>query len=185
MWKKPESETSELTAADSSSSVTSSQSADKSVLGTSLKINGDLSGTEDLVIQGHVEGKVDLKKNDVTVGKHGRVKADIYAENIVVEGEVQGNLFGTEKITIRKSGSLRGSISGPRRVNVEDGARFKGSIDMDGGQEQAQTSTSSSSSSSKDESEKPTAVSTTKTDTKGQISREEDKHSPGHSSVDR
>lgn len=71
-----------------------------------------------------------LKKNSVTVGKNGRVKADIYGKVIRVEGRVQGNLFGDDKIIINKSGDVRGNLSAPR-VTLEDGARFKGSIDME------------------------------------------------------
>src|SRR5690606_38771695 len=154
--------------------VTSTQPADKSVLGSSLKIKGDLSGTEDLVIQGLVEGKVDLKKNSVTVGKNGRVRADIYAESIYVEGEVQGNLYGSEKVVIRKSGNVRGNIKGPR-VNLEDGARFKGSIDMDGGQEQTEAAASSR---SKDQGEqKQSAVASGGSDSKAQSSKGEEKPS--------
>lgn len=178
MWKKPETETPEPTPATRPGPVTSTQSTDKSVLGSSLKIKGDLSGTEDLVIQGQVEGKVDLKKNSVTVGKNGRVRADIYAESIYVEGEVQGNLYGSEKVVIRKSGSVHGNISGPR-VNLEDGARFKGSIDMDGGQEQTQTATSSRSKDQDEQKEKQSAVASARSDSKVQSSKEEEKPSLG------
>lgn len=103
----------------------------QAVIGSSLSVKGDLSGEEDLTIQGRVEGKVDLKKNNVTIGRQGRVKADIYGKVIVVEGDVQGNLFGGEKITIRQSGNVRGNLTAPR-VTLEDGARLKGSVDMEG-----------------------------------------------------
>jgi cytoskeletal protein CcmA (bactofilin family) len=99
-------------------------------IGPSISIKGDLSGEEDLVIQGRVEGKVDLKQNNVTIGKNGRVKADIYGKLISVEGEVEGNLHGMDQIIVRTSGNVRGNISAPR-VTLEDGAKFKGSIDMD------------------------------------------------------
>jgi cytoskeletal protein CcmA (bactofilin family) len=87
-------------------------------------------GEEDLVIQGRVEGKVELKQNSVTIGKSGHAKADIYGKLITVEGEVEGNLFALEQVVVRSSGNLRGDISAPR-VTIEDGARFKGSIDME------------------------------------------------------
>ena len=82
------------------------------------------------MIQGRVEGKVDLKQNNVTIGKSGRVKADIYGKLVTIEGEVEGNLFGQEQIIVRGTGDVRGNISAPR-VSIEDGARFKGSIDME------------------------------------------------------
>ncbi len=103
---------------------------ESATIGPSISIKGDLSGEEDLVIQGRVEGKVDLKQNNVTIGKNGRVKADIYGKLISVEGEIEGNLFGLDQIVVRSSGNVRGNISAPR-VTLEDGAKFKGSIDME------------------------------------------------------
>ncbi len=99
-------------------------------IGSSITIRGDLSGEEDLLIHGRVEGKIDLKQHKVTIGKDGHIKADIYAKAIVIEGEVNGNLFGDEQLIIRKSGRVRGNIVSPR-VTLEDGSKFKGSIDMD------------------------------------------------------
>lgn len=104
---------------------------ENATIGTSISIKGDLTGEEDLVIQGRVDGKVDMKQNNVTIGKNGRVKADIYGKLISIEGEVEGNLFGQDQIVVRGTGVVRGNISAPR-VAIEDGARFKGSIDMDG-----------------------------------------------------
>jgi cytoskeletal protein CcmA (bactofilin family) len=104
---------------------------ENATIGASISIKGDLMGEEDLVIQGRVEGKVDLKQNTVTVGKNGRVKADIYGKLVTIEGEVEGNLFGQDQIIVRGTGNVRGNVSAPR-ISIEDGARFKGSIDMDG-----------------------------------------------------
>jgi cytoskeletal protein CcmA (bactofilin family) len=103
---------------------------DRATIGPSIFIKGDLTGDEDLVIEGKVEGKVDLKQNNVTVGKSGRVKADIFGRMVTVEGEVDGNVFAQEAAILRQSGGLRGNISAPR-VTLEDGSRFKGSIDME------------------------------------------------------
>jgi cytoskeletal protein CcmA (bactofilin family) len=102
----------------------------RAVIGPSIRINGDLSGEEDLVIEGRVEGKVDLKQQSVTVGQSGRVKADIFGRTITVEGEVRGNLVADEQITVRRSGQVHGNLTAPR-VSLEDGAKFKGSIDME------------------------------------------------------
>jgi cytoskeletal protein CcmA (bactofilin family) len=103
---------------------------ERATIGPSIFIKGDLSGEEDLVIEGRVEGKVDLKQNNVTVGKNGRVKADVFGKVVVVEGEVDGNVFAREQAILRQSGAIRGNITAPR-VILEDGSRFKGSIDME------------------------------------------------------
>ena len=129
MWKKPEEENSELPAQRFKKSPIE-QLKEKAVVGPSIKIKGELTGEEDLMIQGRVEGRIELKKNNVTVGKKGSVQADIYGKIISVEGEVEGDLFGEEKIIVRKSGTVRGNMTAPR-VNLEDGAKFKGAIDME------------------------------------------------------
>ena len=129
MWKKPEEENSELPA-QRSKKTPIEQLKEKAVVGPSIKIKGELTGEEDLMVQGRVEGRIELKKNNVTVGKNGNVQADIYGKIISIEGEVEGDLFGTEKIIVRKSGTVRGNMTAPR-VNLEDGARFKGAIDME------------------------------------------------------
>jgi len=129
MWKKPEEQSSELPAQSFKKSPIE-QLKEKSVVGPSIKIKGELTGEEDLMIQGRVEGRIELKKTNVTVGKHGNVQANIYGKIISVEGEVEGDLFGEEKIIVRKSGMVRGNMTAPR-VNLEDGAKFKGAIDME------------------------------------------------------
>jgi cytoskeletal protein CcmA (bactofilin family) len=100
------------------------------VIGPSIFIKGDLSGDEDLVIEGRVEGKIDLKQHNVTIGKNGRVHADVFGNTVVVEGEVDGNLFASQQAVLRQSGAVRGNITAPR-VMLEDGSRFRGSIDME------------------------------------------------------
>ncbi len=100
------------------------------VIGPSILVKGDLTGEEDLKVEGRVEGKIDFKQNRVTIAKSGRVKADVYGKLVMVEGEVEGKLFAQDQIIVRSSGSVRGSLSAPR-VSIEDGARFKGTIDMD------------------------------------------------------
>jgi cytoskeletal protein CcmA (bactofilin family) len=99
-------------------------------IGPSIFIKGDLSGDEDLVIEGRVEGKIDLKQHNVTIGKNGRVRADVFGNTVIVEGEVDGNLFAQEQAILRQSGAVRGNITAPR-VMLEDGSRFRGSIDME------------------------------------------------------
>lgn len=103
---------------------------EQAVIGASISIKGDLTGEEDLLIQGNVEGTIRLHQHNVTVGKNGRIKADIYAKGIKIEGEVEGNLSSEDKIEIRKTGHVRGNVRAPK-VHMEEGCRFKGSVDMD------------------------------------------------------
>lgn len=103
------------------------------VIGPGIHINGDISGDESLIIEGKVDGKVRLDSHQVEVGQSGRVNADITAKVIKVAGEVRGDISGTEKVIILRSGNVRGNIVAPR-MTLEDGAIFKGSIDMDPGE---------------------------------------------------
>ncbi len=105
------------------------QKKERAVIGPTITIKGDLTGEEDLLIEGRIEGKVELKRHAVTIGKSGRIKADIYGKTITVEGDVEGNLFGEEQLIVRKTGNVRGNIVSPR-VALEDGSNFKGNIDM-------------------------------------------------------
>jgi len=102
---------------------------ERAMIGPSIEIKGDLSGAEDLHIEGRVDGKIGLPQCVVTVGKNGRVNADISGRTIVVLGEVNGDMFGEEQIILRQSSAVQGNLFAPR-VTLEDGARFKGSIDM-------------------------------------------------------
>lgn len=99
-------------------------------IGPSIYIKGDLTGEEDLVIQGHVEGTINLKQNNLTIGQEGNINANIFARTVTVEGTLKGDIYGEEKVVIKKSGNVNGNVTAPR-VSLEDGARFKGSMDMD------------------------------------------------------
>jgi cytoskeletal protein CcmA (bactofilin family) len=105
------------------------ESQEQTVIGPCISIKGELSSEEDLMVQGRVEGKIDLKKNNITLGKNGHIKADIYGKIISIEGEIQGNLFGEERIVVRESAVVRGNIRTPQ-FSIAGGAQFKGSIDM-------------------------------------------------------
>jgi len=102
---------------------------ERALIGPSIEIKGNLSGGEDLFVEGRVEGKIDLAQHSVTIGTSGRIKADIHGRSIVVMGEVEGNLDGSEQIVLRQSSKVRGNLVAPR-VSLEEGADFKGSIDM-------------------------------------------------------
>ncbi|HEY7776398.1 MAG TPA: polymer-forming cytoskeletal protein, partial [Kineobactrum sp.] len=100
------------------------------MIGSSIYIKGTVTGEEDLVIQGKIDGTIDLGDFEVSVGESGKVTADIKARVVRIDGEVAGDVSGSEKVVIAKSGRVRGNIVAPR-VTLEDGAIFKGSIDMD------------------------------------------------------
>jgi len=105
-------------------------SRDAAVIGPSIHIDGDVRGEEDLLIEGEVSGTVQLKNNSLTIGPQGKVTADVYAHSIYVDGYLEGDLFGSERVHIRKSAQVKGNVTSPR-VSVEDGAKFKGAIEMD------------------------------------------------------
>jgi cytoskeletal protein CcmA (bactofilin family) len=98
-------------------------------IGKSVVIKGELSGSEDLTIEGQVEGKIELRQNILTIGPNGKIKAQVFAKAIVVQGEVHGNVTASERVDIRDNGSVDGDLSAPR-VAIADGAHFRGSIDM-------------------------------------------------------
>ena len=102
---------------------------ERALIGASIEIKGNLSGTEDLYIEGRIDGKIELLKCSVSVGKSGRINADITGHTIVVMGEVNGDMYADEQIVLRQSSKVNGNLFAPR-VTLEDGARFKGSIDM-------------------------------------------------------
>ncbi len=99
-------------------------------IGPSIQISGDVTGNEDLRIDGRVEGTVSLSDNALTVGKEGQINATVNARAIFVEGKVEGDLKGDVQVVVHGSGNVRGNIAAPR-VTLEDGCKFKGSIDMD------------------------------------------------------
>ena len=98
-------------------------------IGKSVVIKGELNGSEDLTIEGHVEGKIELKDHVLTIGPNGKIKAAVFAKAVIVLGEVNGNVNASEKVDIRDGGSVDGDIVSPR-VAIAEGAHFRGSVDM-------------------------------------------------------
>ena len=98
-------------------------------IGKSVVIKGELSGSEDLTIEGQVEGKIELRQNVLTIGPNGKIKAQVFAKSVIVLGEVVGNVTASEKVDIRDNGSVDGDIISPR-VAIAEGAHFRGSVDM-------------------------------------------------------
>jgi len=99
------------------------------LIGRSVVIKGELDSSEDLTIEGHVEGKIELRDHTLTVGPNGRIKAQVFAKAVVVLGELTGNINASEKVDIRDNGSVDGDVVAPR-VAIAEGAHFRGSIDM-------------------------------------------------------
>ena len=102
---------------------------DSASIGKSIVIKGEVSGSENLTIEGQVEGKIELRDHILTVGSTGHVQAHVAAKSIIVLGQVRGNLTASEKVDIREKGSVEGDIVAPR-VAIADGAEFRGSVDM-------------------------------------------------------
>jgi cytoskeletal protein CcmA (bactofilin family) len=98
-------------------------------IGKSVVIKGERNGSEDLTIEGHVEGRIELKDHVLTIGPNGKIKAQVFAKAVIVLGEVNGNVTASEKVDIRDGGSVDGDIISPR-VAIAEGAHFRGSVDM-------------------------------------------------------
>jgi cytoskeletal protein CcmA (bactofilin family) len=98
-------------------------------IGKSVVIKGELNGSEDLTIEGQVDGKIELTEHALTIGPNGKIKAQIFAKSVIVLGEVNGNVTASEKVDIRDGGSVDGDIIAPR-VAIAEGAHFRGSVDM-------------------------------------------------------
>lgn len=105
------------------------RSGEVATIGKSVVVKGELSGSEDLVVDGEVEGSIALRGQSLTVGPNGRVHANIEARNVIVHGRVDGDIHATDRVELRKSASLSGDIS-TARISIEDGAFFKGTIDI-------------------------------------------------------
>jgi cytoskeletal protein CcmA (bactofilin family) len=104
--------------------------ATMAMIGSTLHIKGEVRGKESLVIQGQVEGTIDLEGDKLIIGQEGRINATVHARSITIEGNLQGDVFGAERVMVKRTADVRGNISAPQ-VSMEEGAKFKGSIDMD------------------------------------------------------
>jgi cytoskeletal protein CcmA (bactofilin family) len=109
--------------------VESQRAVEVATIGKSVVVRGELSGSEDLYVDGSVEGSISLKGQSLTIGPNGQVRANLEARNVIVHGRVDGNVIASDRVDLRKSASLTGDIS-TARVAIEDGAYFKGTIDI-------------------------------------------------------
>jgi len=98
-------------------------------IGKSVVIKGELNGSEDLTIEGLVEGTIQLRDHVLTIGPNGKIKAQVFAKAVIILGQVTGNVTASEKVDIRDNGSVDGDIISPR-VAIAEGAHFRGSVDM-------------------------------------------------------
>ena len=98
-------------------------------IGKSVVIKGELSGSEDLYLDGQVEGSIALKGNSLTVGPNGQVKASIDAKGVVVQGRLEGNIQASDRVDLRKSATVTGDITA-QRISIEEGAFLKGKVDV-------------------------------------------------------
>jgi cytoskeletal protein CcmA (bactofilin family) len=99
-------------------------------LGSSLQIKGHITGTEDLQIDGKVDGPISLRGHELTVGRNAELTSEIHARGVVVYGKVVGNLHARDRVDVKSDGSVIGDIS-TARISIEDGAQFKGRIEID------------------------------------------------------
>src|SRR6516225_5406779 len=105
------------------------RAVDVATIGKSVVVRGELSGSEDLYVDGEVEGSIALRGQSLTIGPNGRVRANLEARNVIIHGRVDGNVTASDRVDLRKSASLTGDIL-TARVAIEDGAYFKGTIDI-------------------------------------------------------
>jgi cytoskeletal protein CcmA (bactofilin family) len=135
LWQKPEQEQNQATTTPPKPQATPAPSHGESRMskpaniGQSVQINGELTGQEDLIIDGKIEGKILLKDHHLTIGPNGHINAEVQAKSVQINGEVTGNITADDKVEISPSGSVQGDICAPR-VALADGSSFKGSIDM-------------------------------------------------------
>ncbi len=112
-------------------------------IGKSIRFKGEMTGEEDLVIEGNFEGKVNLPNNELTIGTNGTVKADVDGKSVVVVGHLVGNVTATERVEVQASGVVDGDVRAPKLV-IQEGAVLNGAVEMTGGSAPAAKSASAS-----------------------------------------
>src|SRR6185437_10699326 len=110
-------------------SMSSTERADVGHIGKSVVIRGELTGNEDLYLDGEIEGTINLRDHKLVIGPNGKIKATISAREVVLHGRVEGNVSATERVELKKSCTLMGDVS-TQRIVIGDGAFFKGAIDI-------------------------------------------------------
>jgi cytoskeletal protein CcmA (bactofilin family) len=111
-------------------------SVDLAQIGKSVVIKGELSGSEDLYVDGQVEGSIALKNNSLTVGPNGQIRASVEAKGVIIQGKLEGNVTASDRVELRKSAIVTGDIA-TQRIAIEEGAYLKGKVDIAGRAEKA------------------------------------------------
>ncbi len=114
---------------DGGQSMDAPKTAEFAHISKSVVIKGELSGSEDLYVDGNVEGKIELRHHSLTIGPNGNVKADISAKAVVVQGKLDGNVNASERVDLRKSAVMTGDVI-TQRIAIEEGAFLKGTVDV-------------------------------------------------------
>jgi len=114
---------------DGGHSMDAPQTGDGAHIGKSVVIKGELSGSEDLYVDGNVEGKIEMRSHSLTVGPNGRVKADVSAKNVVIQGKLDGTVNASERVELRKTAVVTGDVI-TQRIAIEEGAFLKGKVDI-------------------------------------------------------
>jgi cytoskeletal protein CcmA (bactofilin family) len=104
-------------------------SGDFAHIGKSVNIKGELSGSEDIYVDGQVEGSIQLAGNSLTVGPNGRVRANVTAKNVTVGGTLEGNIQASERTELRKTAVVNGDVQ-TKRIAIEEGAYLKGKLEI-------------------------------------------------------
>jgi cytoskeletal protein CcmA (bactofilin family) len=99
-------------------------------IGKSVVIKGELSGSEDLYVDGNVEGKIELRNHSLTVGANGNVKADVSAKSVVIQGKLCGTVIASDRVELRKTAVVTGDVT-TQRIAIEEGAFLKGKVDVE------------------------------------------------------
>lgn len=132
MWNKPSVPESPSTSTKPVPTTGHHPASSRSRVGAGMNVKGTFQGREDLVVEGRIEGKVELGQCSVVIEESGKIEGDVFARSIKVSGEVHGNLTAEEETVLLKTARLEGNIVA-KRVSIEAGARFRGSIDMGSG----------------------------------------------------
>jgi cytoskeletal protein CcmA (bactofilin family) len=119
----------EQSASSGGQSMDAPQTGEFAHLGKSVVIKGELSGSEDLYVDGNVEGKIELRNHSLTIGPHGDVKANVSAKSIVIQGKLDGIINASERVELRKSAVVTGDVT-TQRIAIEEGAFLKGKVDI-------------------------------------------------------
>lgn len=105
------------------------QTGEGAHIGKSVVIKGELSGSEDLYVDGNVEGNIELRNNSLTVGPNGKVKANVSAKTVVIQGKLHGSVNASERVDLRMSAVVTGDVT-TQRIAIEEGAFLKGKVDI-------------------------------------------------------